>query len=311
MELRHLRYFLSVAETLNFTQAATENYVAQSALSQQIADLEKTLGTRLFHRTSRSVALTEAGKALVPLAQRVFRDVEAVEMEAAAHADALKGTLRLGLIQTPATSVDIIDVMGAFYHRYPGIEFAITHDPSEEMAAAVAEGTLDVAMVGLAAGDLPRGLDSVTLAVEPLVAVVPASSPLAGRKLVSVPELVEGTQFIHFSRGSGLRGRVESAFQRAGLPPVGSFEMGQILDMIRLAVRGVGVTIVPHTHALEAERRDGTPFTIIPLADHDAVHPVSLVYNSARLSPAAAAFVAEARGIAVPGQRPTSGSNDR
>ncbi|MFE5563409.1 LysR family transcriptional regulator [Amycolatopsis japonica] len=295
MELRHLNYFLSVAESLNFTKAAAQNFVAQSALSQQIAGLEKELGSKLFHRSSRSVTLTEAGRVLVPLAQRIVRDVEITHMEMDALAGVRRGTLRLGLIQTPATSVDIIEVMGDFHHRYPDIEFAITNGPSEPMAAAVAAGTLDVAVVGLDAGDLPAGVDGLPLAVERLVAVVAEDSPLTGRKLVAIPELVDGVQFIHFARGSGLRRRVEAAFLRTGLPPEGSFEMGQILDMIRLAARGVGVTIVPHTDVLEAERTAGPPFSVIPLADHDAVHPVSLAYTSARLSPAAAAFVEEVR----------------
>ncbi|MGW7823572.1 LysR family transcriptional regulator [Streptomyces puniciscabiei] len=295
MELRHLRYFLSVANTLNFTQAAAQNFVAQSALSQQIAGLERELGSQLFYRSSRSVSLTEAGEVLVPLAQRIIADVEITQMEMDALAGVRRGTLRLGLIQTPATSVDVIDVMGDFHHRYPGIEFETINAPSNRMAAAVAEGTLDVAVVGLDASELPQGVDSMPLAVEPLVAIVASDSPLTGRRLISVPELVDGLQFIHFARGSGLRRRVEAAFTRAGVPPVGSFEMGQIIDMVRLAARGVGVTIVPHTDALESERIAGTALSIIPLADEEAVHPVSLAYMSSRLSPAAAAFVDEFR----------------
>lgn len=295
MELRHLRYFLSVAEHLNFTKAAAQSFVAQSALSQQIADLERELGSQLFRRTSRTVALTEAGRTLVPLAQRVLRDVEIIDLAMADLAGVRRGTLRLGLIQSPATSVDIIDVMGEFHDRYPGIEFAITDAPSETMAAAVASGDLDLAVVGLDAGDLPAGVEGVPLTVERLVAVVPADSPLSGRRLVTIAELVEDRRFIHFTRGSGLRRRVDAAFARTGVPPAGSFEMGQILDMIRLAARGVGVTIVPHTDALEAERAAGVPFTVIPLADYEAVHPVSLVFDPARLSPAAQAFVTEVR----------------
>lgn len=303
MELRHLRYFLSVAEHLNFTRAAAENFVAQSALSQQIAALEREFGSRLFHRSSRSVALTEAGRVLVPLARRILRDVELARMEMDDLAGVRRGTLRLGLIQSPATSVDIIDVMGDFHDRYPRIEFEITDAPSEEMAASVASGDLDLALVGLDAADLPPGVDGLPLAVERLVAVVAADSPLSGRKLITVPELVETSQFIHFTRGSGLRRRVEMAFARTGVPPAGSFEMGQILDMMRLAARGVGVTIVPHTDVLEAERASGIPFSVIPLADHEAVHPVSLAFDPGRLSPAAAAFVSEVRrSFDIPGQ---------
>jgi DNA-binding transcriptional LysR family regulator len=247
---------------------------------------------QLFHRTSRSVSLTDAGKTLLPLARRALRDVEILTEEMDALAGLRAGTLRLGLIQTPATSVDIIEVMGEFHRDFPGVQFEIIDAPSEEMVAAVVSGALDVALVGLDAHDLPEGVAYHRIAVEPLVAVVSAQYPLTGRKLVSIPELTRGSQFIHFARGTGLRRRVEAAFARAGLPSEGSFEMGQILDMIRLAAHGVGVTIVPYTTTLDAERTAGMPFTVIPLADHEAVHPVGLIYDKTRLSPAAAAFVA-------------------
>lgn len=243
VELRHLRYFVAVADTLNFTQAAAANYVAKSALSQQVAALETEVGSRLFHRTSRTVALTEAGQRLLPHARSILRDVEIAEMEMQALAGLKAGTLRLGLLQAPATSVDIVGLMGEFHNRYPGIEFEITDDPSELLVAAVAAGTLDVAVVGLDVADLPAGVDHLPLGADPLVAVVANDSPLTKRQLITIPELVSGCQFIHFVRGSGLRRRVEAAFARTGLPPAGSFEMGQILDMVRAHHRdGIGDT---------------------------------------------------------------------
>jgi DNA-binding transcriptional LysR family regulator len=292
MELRHLRYFLSVAETMNFTRAAAGHYVAQSALSQQISRLEAELGSPLFYRNSRSVTLTEAGAVLLPLAKRIIADAENAKMEMDALTGLQRGTLRLGLLQTPATSIDIIEVMGDFHERHPGIQFQITDGTSTDMAAAVAGEGLDVALVGLGPSEVPAGLQCVELAVTPLVAVVSARSPLAGRSAIGIPELVECGQFIHFQRGSGLRHQVDAAFSRAGVPPLGSFEMGQISDMLRLAARGVGVTIVPATAAATAQA-DAVPFSAIALTDTQARHPVSVIYDQARLSSAAAAFVAE------------------
>lgn len=293
MELRHLRYFVAVAEALHFTRAAEQQLVAQSALSQQIAGLERELDVRLFDRGGRTVSLTDAGQALLPLARRVLGDVEAITVEMDARAGLRRGTLRIGLLQSPATSIDVVQVMGSFHERYPGITFTITDAPSEQMAAAVAAGDLDVALVGLEPHELPATVSCLLLAVDPLVAVVARDHPLASRRLVSIPELVAQGQFIHFAKGSGLRRRVEHGFARASTPLVGSFEVGQIIDMIRLAGHGIGVTIVPRTDALEAEHAV-EPFAVIPLADPDAVHPVSLVFNPARLSRAAEVFVDEA-----------------
>jgi DNA-binding transcriptional LysR family regulator len=295
MELRHLRYFVAVAETGNFTRAAELSFVAQSALSQQVAALEKELGNQLFHRTSRAVTLTEAGAVLLPLARRILGDVELAKMEMDALAGVQRGKLRLGLIQTAGTEVDVIGVIGAFHRRYPGIEFDITDRPSGPLVAGITAGDLDVAVVGLGAAELPEGVGYLSLVVEPLVAIVAATSPLAARDRLTVPELVEAGTFIQFTRTSGLRQQVDNAFIRAGLPPAESFELGHVRDMVRMAGSGVGVTIVPRADAVDAQKSGQTSFAMIALADAEALHPVGLIWNRARFSPAAAAFVEEFR----------------
>jgi len=308
MELRHLRYFISVAETRNFTKAAAQHFVAQSALSQQISRLEAELGSALFFRNSRTVALTEAGEVLLPMAKRVVADADNAKMEMDALVGLKRGTLRLGLIQTPATSIDIIEVMGDFHQRHPGIHFQISAGTSTEMAEAVSGAALDAALVGLEPSEAPAGLHCIQLALEPLVAVVSARSPLAGRRRIALPELIEHGQFIHFTRGSGLRGRVEAAFARAGVPPHASFEMGLITDMVRLAARGVGATIVPRSGLVSVGEGEvgGMPFAAIGLTDDEARHPVSVVYDPARFSSAAAAFIDELKlHIAPTARRPT------
>jgi DNA-binding transcriptional LysR family regulator len=281
-----------VAEVGNFTRAAERHYVAQSALSQQIARLEGELGTVLFHRDSRSVRLTEAAEVLLPLARRIIADAENARMEMDAFAGLHRGTLRLGLIQAPATSVDILGVMGDFHERHPGIRFEITDGTSAEMVAAVTAAGLDVALVGLEPSEIAPPVTGLLLAFEPLVAVVSSGGPLAGLTRIGLAELAAAGQFIHFRWGSGLRNRVEAAFHRAGRSPAAAFEMGQVSDMVELAARGVGVTIVPRTRLVEAGTLNGVPFTCVPL-DDDARHPVSVIHHPKRLSSAGAAFIEE------------------
>ncbi|HWG27564.1 LysR family transcriptional regulator [Actinospica sp.] len=293
MEIRHLRYFVSVAENMSFTKAAAQHYVAQSALSQQISRLESELGSALFYRSTRAVTLTEAGEVLLPLAQRIIADAENAKMEMEALTGLRRGTLRLGLIQAPATSIDMLGVMGEFHDRYPGIRFQVTEGTTTEMVEAVAGGGLDVALVGLAAAEAPPGVRCVELGSEPLVAIVSAKHPLAGRRRIALTELAEDEQFIHFRDGSGLRRRVEDAFARAGLNPAVTFEMGLITDMVELAARNVGVTVVPSTALTRAGEINGVRFAAIALNDDQARHPVSIVYNPARLSSAAEAFTSE------------------
>lgn len=177
MDLRHLRYFLAVAETRNFTQAAANCYVAQSALSQQIARLEKDVGAQLFSRTSRSVRLTAAGELLEPLARRIFADVDNAQAALDALSGLRRGRLRLGLVQTRASLVDLVEVMADYHARHPGIDFHVTNAPSSEMAAAVLAGDLDIAVVGLAPRQLPDGLDHTVLADDPLILIVPPTTP--------------------------------------------------------------------------------------------------------------------------------------
>jgi DNA-binding transcriptional LysR family regulator len=293
MELRYLRYFLAVAETRNFTRAAAQCYVAQSALSEQIARLETEVGAALFVRSSRAVRLTAAGEVLVPLAQRILADVENAQAELDALAGVRRGRLRLGLIQTSTAALDVVEVMADFHRRFPGIDFEISTESSTAMVAAVSAGTLDLAIIGLGPEDLPGSLEHQVLARDPLVAVVALGHPLARRKTTGIAELAGRGQFIHFRRGSGIRQQVEAAFVRAGGPAAGGFEVSQVQDMIRLAARDVGVTVVPLSAAAgpDPAGRGRAEYRVLPLSDKAAAHTVSVVYDGPRLSPAGRAFL--------------------
>jgi DNA-binding transcriptional LysR family regulator len=293
MELRHLRYFLAVADNRNFTRAAAQCFVAQSALSEQIARLEAEVGAPLFARTSRAVRLTAAGEVLVPLARRILADVEMARAELDALAGLRRGRLRLGVLQAPASAMDLAAVLGDFHRRFPHIEFEVRSDPSTEVAAAVAAGSLDLAIVGLSEESLPASLGHELLVREPLVAVMALAHPLAGRDVVGVAELVQGRQFIHLRGGTGIRQQVDAVFARAGVPVHAGFEVSQVHDMISLAVHDVGVAMVPRSAATGRARagEGGEGFWTARLSDDSAVFPVSVVYDADRLSPAGTAFL--------------------
>ena len=322
MELRHLRYFAAVAETLSFTQAAAECGVAQSALSQQIARLEADVGATLFNRSPRQVRLTEAGAVLLPWARRLLADVEQAQQDLDALSGLRRGRLRLGLIQTVASAIDVPTILGDFRARHPGIELSVDYRTSEALLAAVLDAELDLALVGLGPERIPPGLDHHLLVSEPLVAVVPPTHRLAARERIDLAELA-GEEFIWFSRGTGLRQAVEAACARAGLTPPQNLEIGLIDEMIRLAARGIGVTVVPtsavtrllnvphpnepspniprpnipspdsaspsvtHPHA----SRPAIPPHVLQLTDHAAVHRVAVVHRADHLSASATAFL--------------------
>jgi DNA-binding transcriptional LysR family regulator len=298
MELRYLKYFLAVAETGNFTRAAAQCFVAQSALSEQIARLETEVGMPLFARTSRSVRLTAGGEVLVPLAQRILADVDMAQAELDALAGLRRGRLRLGLIQAPA-GVDLAAALGDFHRRFPDIEFEVRSEPSTAMVTAVATGSLDLAIIGITGDTVPSSLRRELLAREPMVAVLAVGHPLAAQETVTVAELVENCQFIHFRRGTGIRQQVDAAFARAGVPAAVGLEVGQVQDMISLAAHDVGVTIVPRSEADRAMAiRGGEPFRMVALSDDAAMHVVSVVYDADRLSPVASVFLETVRAAA-------------
>jgi DNA-binding transcriptional LysR family regulator len=293
MEIRHLRYFIAVAELRNFTKAAEASFVAQSALSQQVRRLEQELGTQLFVRGKRGAQLTPAGELLLPHARRLVADEARARAEMRSYLGLEKGRLNIGLIQTSASAVDVVGVVGEFYRSHPGIELHIVNQSSAQMVEDVRRGALDLALVGVGPDELPDGLESRQLAVDPLVAV--ASERLADGLVgpVSVADVLARGPLIQFAPGTGIRTHVDAAVRRAGLEPSQAFELTQAADLLLFAVLGLGVTIVPRalTNTLAAQlAAAGQRYVILGLTDPLAVHPVTVVFHPSRLSVAAREF---------------------
>ncbi len=294
MELRHLRYFLAVADLKNFTRAAEQSFVAQSALSQQVSRLEKELGTRLFVRTSHSVELTAAGELLLPHARRIVADAERAQADMRSHLGLEKGRLSLGLIQTSASPIDVVRPISRFHTAHPDIEISIVNLPSSEMVDGVAHGLLDVAVVGASPDELPDGLEARLLATDPLVAVIDAEST---RKLVgplTLRQALKHGPLINFAPGTGIRRHVDEALKRSGIEPSSVFEMSQVTDMVRFAAMGLGVAIVPHALTLHAATEAADiegDYCVFELRDLLAVHPVSVVFDPSRISVAGRRFL--------------------
>ena len=180
MDVRQLEYFVAVAEELSFTRAAARCHVAQSALSYQIARLEREQGVTLFERTSRSVRLAAAGELLLHRARAVLDELDAARAELAELAGVITGRLRLGMVGSTGQAAPVVErTLAAFHHRHPAVEIAIRDTGSRHMAEQVRAGELDMAFVGLFADQLPADLSHRILTDEPLVAALPRGHPLA------------------------------------------------------------------------------------------------------------------------------------
>jgi DNA-binding transcriptional LysR family regulator len=289
MDLRQLEYVVAVAEELSFTRAATRCHVVQSALSAQVARLERELGVTLFQRTSRSVRVAPAGDLLLPHARALLRGADVARAELAAFSGVVSGRLRLGMIGTAGRGAPLVErTLLAFHQRHPGVEIAVVDTGSRHMTDQVRSSDLDLAFVGLFASQVPPGVVHHLLADEPLVAVVARTHPLAGRAGVALAELAAAGPFIEMRGASGLRLQVDEAFARAGIERSVAFELGASDAVVRFAALGFGAALVP------ASAAEGMPdVAVLAVDDPAARHPIGLVHRSpAPPTPSARAFLA-------------------
>jgi DNA-binding transcriptional LysR family regulator len=261
MELRHLRYFVAVAEARHFTRAALALGIGQPPLSQQIQALERELGTPLFARKPRAVTLTAAGEALLEDARRILRDVERATERVRRVARGESGRLRLGMINSAPFHPLIPKVIREFRRAYPQVALSLDEGPTPQLAAAVRDDVLDVAFVRPLLGAEP-GLCSEVVADEEMVVALPSGHPLTKRSSVSLLALsIE--PFVLFPRtvGAGLHDEIVSACRSAGFSPRIVQETSQVTSIVNLVAAGLGVSIVPAS--MQQVHSDGVSYRAI------------------------------------------------
>jgi len=282
MELRHLEYFVAVAEERNFTRAAGRLRIVQSAVSAAVKSLERELGAPLLDRDSKHVALTEAGKAMLPKARAALDAVRAARDAVDEVRGGLRGTLRVGAM-TSVTLIDVPALIGRYHRRYPDVDLLITPAPggSQALAAAVADGRCDLAFVSLP-GPSPSGVALRELASDNLMLVVPAGHPLAGRGQVPIAAL-DGQTFIDFPPGYGNRAVADRAFAAAGLARRVAVEITDLAEGADYVRHGLGIALLPRfiiPHQGDLAR--------LAVVGADLRWPVSLATSAARPPSAAA-----------------------
>ncbi|WP_027343949.1 LysR family transcriptional regulator [Hamadaea tsunoensis] len=283
MELQQLRYVVAVAETSSFTRAAEQCRVVQSALSHQIARLERELGGKLFERTSRRVRLTPAGDAFLPAARQCLEAADRAAAEVAAAVGVVRGRLVIGLIPTIA-AVDVPAALREFRRRHPSVHVRLRVDASERLVDQVREGILDVAFLGLPATVEPVGVQARRLAGDRLVAVLGPEHPLARAAVLDLRRL-SGEPFVDFTAGTAGRAQSDQAFAAAGVTRDVAFEVTTPDLMAQLVEQGLGVALLPSAYA---PRLAG----VVTVEVSDA--PMRVEYVVSRLlsrTPAASAFL--------------------
>lgn len=249
MELRHLRYFVAVAEELHFGRAAERLNIAQPPLSQQIRALEEELGVRLFDRSNRRVRLTEAGATFLGRARRILDSAELAAGEARRAARGELGRIAVGIMSS-AMLPTFPSILRRYRSEWPDVEITFDQFHSNEQLHAVGEGRIDLGFVDIAMRDSIE-VNGVDVRIEPLwretlMAALPLEHRLAGRRSLALSELAEDP-FVMMPRlpATGLYDRVIQFCQAAGFSPAVRQEASQLPAVVTLVAAGVGVALVP------------------------------------------------------------------
>ena len=260
--------------------------MAQPALSQQIKRLEEQVGLPLVERTTRSVALTEAGDLLVARARRVLGELDAATAELEALSGVYVGHVYVGVLHTMGP-VDVSLVLALFRSRHPGVELTVREQSSVELAEMVRDDVLDLAFLSVTEAVERVGLGLHQLVSEELVVVLPESHAFAGRSSVRMADLA-GEEFISYREGARLRELLESAGRSVGFSPRVTLESNESGRIRRLVHRGLGVAILPRSDA----EREGAQVAVCDLVEPSLTRDITLAWREGRrLGPAAAAFL--------------------
>lgn len=287
MELRHLRYFIAVAEELHFGRAAQQLGISQPPLSQQIQALEQELGARLFERTNRRVALSEAGRLFLDEARQVLAQVDkAADVARRAQLGEL-GEMKIGFTSSAPFNSSIPKAIYAFRQHFPAVHLNLKEMSSRDVVDALLDESIEVGL--MRPMSVPDSLVVTELFREPLVAVINAAHPLAqGSEQGLYLAALAHEPFVFFPRsyGSGLHAQLLSLARAAGFSPHFAQEAGEAMTIIGLVSAGLGVSVLPAS--FQRMRIDGVVYRT--LLDTDAVTAVWLAQRAQGRSAMATAF---------------------
>jgi DNA-binding transcriptional LysR family regulator len=285
MEFRQLEYYVAVAEELSFSRGARRAHVVQSAVSTAVAKLERELGIVLVDRSKPRVGLTPAGTAFLTEARATLSAARRAKDSVAGFHGQLSGSVDVGTMMS-TDPIDLPEALGRFHRAHPLVSVRLRQNVSGSAGhlAAIAEGSLDIALVALPDAPLSSGVRLRVLAEEPLVFLCWPDHPLAARDPVALRELA-GEVFIRFASGWGIRHQVDHALAGAGVDPVAPYEVADYATAAGLVQHRLGTTLLPRS---TAARLSG--LRAIPVVPATTWQLCLATAAGRRLSPAAAAL---------------------
>jgi DNA-binding transcriptional LysR family regulator len=291
VELRHLRYFVAVAEELHFGRAATRLRIAQPALSQQVQQLERELGVQLLARSRRAVALTEPGRLFLTEARRTLAQAAAAAEVARRAAAGEAGRLRVGYVDVALWGV-LPDVLRAYRERYPEVAVTLHERLPHQQLAMLRTGALDL---GIGPPPPAGTVETAPVSDDPVMVALPAAHALGVRAAIHLAELAaEPWVMVPTRVPTRLGSLVTAACAAAGFTPRVSQEARQLDALVALVSAGLGVTLVPS--AAERVRRPGVVFR--PLRGVDLRLPLVAAWRRGDPPPTVASFIEVLRTVA-------------
>lgn len=275
LTLRQLQYAVAVADALSFRRAAEICGVSQPALSAQLAELEDSLGVKLFERDRKRVLVTRGGREILDRARRLLLDADDLLEAARRLGDPLTGTLRVGIIPTIAPYL-LPEVVPTLRKRYGKLSLIWVEDKTEALVKSLDSGTIDAAVLALEA-DLGSGFEHEIVAIDPFVLAAPQGHPLASESSPIPLDDLRGDEILLLDDGHCFREQALSLCSAAGLREL-SFRATSLPTLAQMVAAGTGITLLPRL-AVAAENRRGT-LVIRRLAEPVPVRTLALIWRA-------------------------------
>jgi LysR family hydrogen peroxide-inducible transcriptional activator len=274
MELNQLKYAVAVTDTGNFTRASERCNISQPSLSQQIINLEREVGHKLFHRLGRRAVLTEAGKVFIERARRIIYEVENAAKELSDH-PSLDRRITVGAIQTVAPYL-VLPLIEKCRRDHPNLQIDLREDFRSELVRAVVEGELDLAIVTLPVKD-PR-VSIEPLMTEPLLLVVGKNHRFASRTEISIQDLADES-FATMGESSALAAQIRTFFGDHNFEPNVRYRCAQVGTLKSLVGMGLCISILPQ---LDRQPGDQETLTYLRLTGSEPLREIVVIRHLQR-----------------------------
>lgn len=298
MNLRHMRYFIAVADELHFTKAAERLHLAQPALSKQIRDLEEELGVTLLVRTGRTIELSDAGRVFYEKASQILRATESTIIETQRAQRGETGKIAVGFFEQTAYTL-LPPILQAYREDFPDVNIQMRWYSVLEQQEALNQGNVDVAFIrsikdGSRFASHPENITMRKLHREQFVLAAPVSHPFSSRESVAIKECAVES-FVGYTENFApdFYAMIQRLCAKSGFLPKTSLEVGQTYTLLGLVSAGVGIAFVPAS--AQKMKFEGVIFK--PVKDELPDIEIYLAWTQRKPSPALGAFIQTAERV--------------